>query len=77
MYYSMYHFYSYLLLVIIKVKYLSNTWSNSKSFFKFNYKEEIDTCSNTLCYTLSMPPASSSLLLSFILKNTIKDLSNS
>ena len=45
MYYSMYHFYSYLLLVIIKVKYLSNTWSNYKSFFKFNYKEEIDTLS--------------------------------
>ena len=77
MYYLMYHFYSYLLLVIIKVKYLSNTWSNSKSFFKFNYKEEIDTLSYTICYTLSMPPASSSLLLSFILKNTIKDLSNS
>ena len=73
MYYSMYHFYSYLLLVIIKVKYLSNTWSNYKSFFKFNYKEEIDTCINTLYYTLSMPPASSSLLLSFILKNSFKD----
>ena len=76
MYYSMYHFYSYLLLVIIKVKYLSNTWSNYKSFFKFDYKEEIDTLSYTLCYTLSMPPASSSLLLSFILKNTSKDPSN-
>ena len=77
MYYLMYHFYSYLLLVIIKVKYFSNTWSNSKSFFKFNYKEEIDTLSYTICYTLSMPPASSSLLLSFILKNSFKDPSNS
>ena len=73
MYYLMYHFYSYLLLVIIKVKYLSNTSSNSKSFFKFNYKEEIDTLSYTICYTFSMPPASSSLLLSFILKNCFKD----